>query len=164
MPSSEGPTAASRFVDDSRAILTTTVLLADTNSYGNLFGGALVALIDKVASITAFRHARRNVVTAGIDALEFHEPIRLGDILTLRSWLNYVGRSSMEIEVDVTSEERLTGASALACSAFLTFVAVCDEGRPTPVPRLEFANEEEESRFESGARRADERRRAKKGV
>ena len=161
MPSVEGPTAASRLVDDSRAVLTTTVLPADTNSYGNIFGGALVALIDKVASITAFRHARRNVVTASIDRLDFHEPVRLGDILTLRSWLNFVGRSSMEVEVDFTTEDRLSGRCTRACSAFLTFVAICDEGRPTEVPRLEFADNDEEERFQAGAERARQRRDSK---
>lgn len=161
MPSPEGDQTAARLVEETRAVLTTPVLPADTNSYGNIFGGALVALIDKVASITAFRHARRNVVTASIDRLDFHEPVRLGDILTLRSWLNYVGRSSMEVEVDVTTEDRLTGASHRACSAFLTFVAVGDDGRPTPVPRLTLQGEEQESRFEAGAQRCQERRLSK---
>jgi acyl-CoA hydrolase len=161
VPSTEGHPADPRIVDDSRAVLTTPVLPADTNAYGNIFGGALVALIDKVASITAFRHARRNVVTASIDALDFHEPVRLGDILTLRSWLNYVGRSSMEIEVDVTTEDKLSGASHRACSAFLTFVAVDETGRPTPVPRLRLQGEEQESRFEAGAERCRQRRQSK---
>lgn len=149
---------AERGVEDSRAATTTPVLPADTNSYGNIFGGALVALIDKLASISAFRHARRNVVTASIDRLDFHEPIRLGDILTLRSWIDYVGRTSMEVEVDVTTEDRLTGVSHRACSAFLTFVAIDDQGRPTPVPRLRLDDEDERARFEAGRRRAETRR------
>ena len=149
---------AERSVEDSRAATTTPVLPADTNSYGNIFGGALVALIDKLASITAFRHARRNVVTASIDRLDFLEPIRLGDILTLRSWINYVGRTSMEIEVDVSTEDRLTGAAHRACSAFLTFVAIDDQGRPTPVPRLRLQVEDERARFDAGRRRAEDRR------
>ena len=161
MPSSEGPTAVSRLVDDSRAVLTTTVLPADTNAYGNIFGGALVALIDKLASITAFRHARHNVVTASIDRLDFHEPVRLGDILTLRSWMNFVGRSSMEVEVDVTTEDRLSGKCTRACSAFLTFVAIGENDRPAAVPRLEFAAPEERARFEAGTERAKARRLSK---
>ena len=161
MSSAEGDAAATRRVEDSRAVLTTTVLPADTNSYGNIFGGALVALIDKIASITAFRHARKNVVTASIDRLDFHEPVRLGDILTLRSWINYVGRSSMEIEVDVTTEDRLSGEGLRACSAYLTFVAIGDGGRPTPVPRLELEGDDETRRFEAGAQRCADRRASK---
>jgi acyl-CoA hydrolase len=149
---------AERGVEDSRAATTTPVLPADTNSYGNIFGGALVALIDKLASISAFRHARRNVVTASIDRLDFHEPIRLGDILTLRSWINFVGRTSMEVEVDVTTEDRLTGVSHRACSAFLTFVAIDDHGHPTQVPGLRLDDEDERARFEAGRRRAEARR------
>lgn len=149
---------AERGVEESRAKTTTPVLPADTNTYGNIFGGALVALIDKLASISAFRHARRNVVTASIDRLDFLEPIRLGDILTLESWINHVGRSSMEVEVDVSTEDRLTGVAHRACSAYLTFVAIDDEGRPTPVPGLRLDNEDERARAEAGRRRAEDRR------
>ena len=153
-----GPDATSRTPADSVAVLTTTVLPADTNAYGNVFGGHLVALIDKTSSITASRHSRRNVVTASIDRLDFLEPIRLGDILTLRSWMNYVGRTSMEIEVDVTTEDRLTGVSHRACSAFLTFVAIDDQGRPARVPPLRLETDDERARFEAGRRRAEDRR------
>jgi uncharacterized protein (TIGR00369 family) len=153
-----GPSAPERRVDDARAVMTTPVLPADTNSYGNIFGGALVALIDKVASISAFRHARRNVVTASIDRVDFHEPVRLGDILTLRAWLNYVGRTSMEVEVDVATEDRLTGIAHRACSAFLTFVAIDERGRPSPVPRISLETDDERRRFEEGRRRAEARR------
>ena len=150
-----------RGVDESRAATTTPVLPADTNSYGNIFGGALVALIDKLASVTAFRHARCNVVTASIDRLDFHAPVRLGDILSLRSWLNHVGRSSMEVEVDVHTEDRLSGAAQRACSAFLTFVAVDEQGRPAEVPRLRLETDEERRSFEAGRRRAETRRERK---
>ena len=132
-----GEQVVSRRPADSEAVMTTPVLPADTNSYGNIFGGHLVALIDKTASITAARHARRNVVTASIDGVDFHRPIRLGDIVTSRARLTHVGRSSMEIEVVVTTESRTTEEQSHACSALLTFVAVDASGRPTPVPRLE---------------------------
>ncbi|MEM0291585.1 MAG: acyl-CoA thioesterase, partial [Thermoplasmata archaeon] len=88
-------------VDDSRVTTVFSVLPEDTNIYGNLFGGKLVEWIDKTAGIVALRHARKNVVTANIDNLSFLEPIKLGDVVILKAWLNYVGNTSMEIQVDV---------------------------------------------------------------
>ena len=152
------PSETTRRASESLAVLTTTVLPADTNLYGNVFGGHLVALIDKTASITASRHARRNVVTARIDRLDFVAPVRLGDILTVSSRLNYVGRTSMEIGATVTSENRLTGRTALACSALLTFVAIDDASRPAEVPRLTLETADDRERFEAGRARAQARR------
>jgi acyl-CoA hydrolase len=149
---------ASRRVADSLTVHTTTVLPEDTNAYGNLFGGLLVALIDKTASITASRHAHRNVVTASIDRVDFIAPVRLGDILTLTARLNYTGRTSMEIEAEAGSESRTTGERAVACRAFLTFVAIDDAGHPTPVPALERTTDAERTRFEQGHARAEARR------
>ena len=137
---------------------TTTVLPADTNAYGNLFGGALVALIDKTASITASRHSRRNVVTASIDRVDFLLPVRLGDILTVTARLNWTGRTSMEIGVEAHAENRIDGHQVLACSALLTFVAIGDAGRPVPVPPVAPASDEDRKRVEDGKRRAAARR------
>ncbi|MEM7247622.1 MAG: acyl-CoA thioesterase [Acidobacteriota bacterium] len=149
-----------RPIGESEAILTMPVLPADTNTYGNLFGGQMVAWIDKVASITAFRHARQNVVTASIDHLDFLAPVHLGDILTLRSALNYVGRSSMEVEVEVVTENRLTGATQQACRALLTFVAIDENERPSPVPRLDLQTDDERRRYQQGLERCQRRREA----
>jgi acyl-CoA hydrolase len=151
---------APRSPADSLAILTTTILPADTNAYGNLFGGALVAMIDKTASITASRHARRNVVTASIDRVDFIQPIRLGDIVTIRSRLNYTGRTSMEIGVEAHSEDRRGGAPVHACSAMLTFVAIDDAGHPGSVPPLEVTTDEDRRLFAAGKARAAARRNA----
>lgn len=140
------------------AVLTTTILPADTNSYGNVFGGHLVALLDKTGSITASRHSHRNVVTASIDRVDFIAPVKLGDIVTVTTRLNHVGRTSMEIEADVEAENRLTGERVRACNALLTFVAIGPDGRPTEVPRLEATTEDERRRDEEGRRRAAERR------
>jgi len=145
---------AERSASHSLAVHTTTVLPADTNAYGNIFGGHLVALIDKTASITASRHAHRNVVTASIDRVDFRSPVRLGDIVTVTARLSYVGRSSMEIGVEVMAENRLTGQSVGACSALLTFVAIDEAGRPAAVPRLTLTTDDERARFEAGRLRA----------
>lgn len=155
------PVQGPRTVEDSLATHVTTVLPADTNAYGNIFGGHLVALIDKTASITASRHARRNVVTASIDRVDFLEPVRLGDIVSVLARLNHAGRTSMEIGVEVTSEDRLTGERRRACSAVLTFVAIDRNGKPAPVPPLELRDDAERQRFEDGRARAASRRAAK---
>ena len=147
-----------RAPSESLAVHTTTVLPADTNAYGNLFGGALVALIDKTASITASRHARRNVVTASIDRVDFLEPVRLGDILTVTARLNWTGRTSMEIGVEAHSENRIDGHQVLACAALLTFVAIGDAGKPVPVAPVLPETAEEKLRFEDGRARAEARR------
>lgn len=146
---------------DSLAIHTTTVLPEDTNAYGNLFGGHLVALIDKTASITASRHARRNVVTASIDRVDFHAPVRLGDILTVEARLNYTGRTSMEIAAVAWAENRITGARVHACEALLTFVAIDADGHPTPVAPLTPITAEDQELFELGQERAAARRTAR---
>lgn len=143
---------------DSVTTHTTTVLPEDTNAYGNLFGGHLVALIDKTASIAASRHARRNVVTASIDRVDFHAPVRLGDILTIESRLNYTGRTSMEIAAVAWAENRITGDRVHACEALLTFVAIDTDGHPTPVPQLLPVTDEDRLLFERGRERAAARR------
>lgn len=140
--------------EGSVAVHTTTVLPADTNAYGNLFGGHLVALVDKTASITASRHARRNVVTASIDRVDFHQPVRLGDILTVESRLTYTGRTSMEIEAHAWAENRITAMRVDACHALLTFVAIDDSGRPVEIAQLVPKDDAERRRFEEGRERA----------
>jgi acyl-CoA hydrolase len=143
---------------ESIAVSTTTVLPADTNAYGNLFGGHLVALIDKTGSITASRHARRNVVTASIDRVDFIAPVRLGDVLTVTTRLNHVGRTSMEIQADAEAESRLSGERLHACTALLTFVAIGPDGRPVTVPRLTLETADDRRRDDQGRQRAAERR------
>ncbi|MEM0502745.1 MAG: acyl-CoA thioesterase [Thermoplasmata archaeon] len=149
-------------VDDSRVTTVFSVLPEDTNIYGNLFGGKLVEWIDKTAGIVALRHARKNVVTANIDNLSFLEPIKLGDVVILKAWLNYVGNTSMEIQVDVYNEKKDNGKIVLACRAFLTYVAVDNNGKPAPVPKLKIRNDEEKKRYEEALERKEQRLKMKK--
>jgi acyl-CoA hydrolase len=159
MPEDQG--LAPRPVSASIAVHTTTILPADTNAYGNLFGGTLVALIDKTASISASRHAWNNVVTASIDRVDFLAPIRLGDIVIMTARLNFTGRTSMEIGVEVESESRLDGRRARACHALLTFVAIDAHGTPVPVPPLDAVTDEDRRLFAEGRARALARRAAR---
>ena len=110
--------------------------------------------IDLVGAIVASRHSRRPVVTASMERLDFHSPIRVGHIVHLRGSLNYVGRTSMEVGVEVHSEDPVTGQRTHTSSAVLTYVALDDQGGPTPVPKLLLETEEEKQRF----RTAEERR------
>ncbi len=146
-----------KIVEESRVEMTEPVLPEHTNIYGNLFGGVLVEWIDKAGSIVATRHSRMNVVTASIDSLHFLEPIKLGDIVVLHGWINYVGNTSMEIEVIAETESRFDGKRKLACVALLTYVALDENGKPTPVPRLKLMNDDERRRYEDAKKRKENR-------
>jgi acyl-CoA hydrolase len=131
----------------SRVEMTELIIPEDTNIYGNVFGGRVMALIDKAAAIASLRHCRINIVTASLDSLDFIHPIRLGNIITLLAQVNMAWRSSMEVGVKVYSEDALTGERLHTCTAYLTTVALGQDGRPAAgVPPI-------------AARTADERRR-----
>jgi acyl-CoA hydrolase len=110
------------------------VMQTDANLAGNVHGGVIMKHIDNTAGIVAFRQARTNVVTASIDRLDFHNPAFIGELLTLKASLNYVGRSSMEIGVRVEAENLLSGEARHIASAYLTFVSLDDNHRPRQVP------------------------------
>ncbi len=147
----------SKPVSLSKTTMTQTVFPNDVNNNGTLYGGKLLDWIDTIAGIVAKRHCRCNVVTASIDSLSFLNPINQRDIVNLEAWINYVGRTSMEIEVRVTSEDPITAEIRKTCRAFLTYVAVSPEGEPVEVPRLHLESEEEESRCEHAKKRRAER-------
>lgn len=150
--------------EESRVDAVFSVLPEDTNIYGNLFGGKLVEWMDRTAAIVAVRHSRKNVVTANIDNLSFLSPIRLGDIVLMKAWINYVGRTSMEVQVDVYNEGRTSGKLILACRAYITYVAIDENGKPTPVPGLSIKTEEEKLRYQQAVERKNQRLRLKKDI
>lgn len=136
------------------------VLPNDANPLGFILGGTVMHLIDMAGAIAALRHARVPIVTAAVDELQFLHPIKVGDLILLRARVNAAFTTSMEIEVEVFSEETLTGARQLTSRAFLTFVTVDKDGHRHPVPPLALETEEERTRAESAkARRADRLRR-----
>ncbi len=144
-------------VDESRVEMTEPVLPEHTNIFGNLFGGVLVEWIDKAGSVVATRHSRMNVVTASIDNLNFLEPIKLGDIVSLHGWINYVGNTSMEVEVIAEKESRFDEKRKLACVALLTYVALDKDGKPAPVPKLKLTTDDERRRYEDAKKRKENR-------
>ncbi|OES45099.1 acyl-CoA thioesterase [Domibacillus iocasae] len=126
----------------------------DTNYYGTLFGGKLMAHIDDVASISATRFARNPTVTASTDSVDFIRPIKVGDTVTLKAMVTHTGRSSMEVFVRVTSENLVTGAEEVAAISFLTFVALDENGHPVEVGTIIPESEEEKWLFDTAPARA----------
>ena len=137
--------------------MTEIVQPGDTNSLGTIFGGKVVSLMDVAGAIAALRHCRKPVVTVSIDRVDFISPIRLGYIVNVLAAVNYTSRTSLECGVRVLSENPLTGEHRHTASAYLTFVALDENGHPTPVPPLAPETDEERRRFEAGQRRHDER-------
>jgi len=139
----------------SRVMMTELVNPEDTNAQGNIFGGRVMALIDKAAAIVALRHCRSQIVTASVDSLTFLSPIRLGSIVVIEARLHNVFRSSMEIGVRVESEDVFTGERRHTTTAYVTVVAIDEKGAPIPAPP--FLAETEEDRVlaqEAADRRA----------
>jgi uncharacterized protein (TIGR00369 family) len=126
----------------------------DANPAGNVQGGVIMRLVDEAGAIVAYRHARSNIVTASVDRIDFLHPVYIGDVVTFKASLNLVGRASMEVEVHVASENPLTGEIQHTASAFLTYAALDENGRPTQVPPLILDTEEGKRRnSEAQARR-----------
>jgi len=142
---------------NSAAILSQVMMPQHASHYGNVHGGVIMKLVDEVAYVAASRHARRNVVTASIDSLDFKNPVHIGDVVTLRAKLTFVGRTSMEVEVFVETERVKTGETFPVATAYLTMVALDDEGRPTEVPGLVLETQDEERKYEEAKARREER-------
>ncbi len=135
--------------------MTELVLPNDSNMLGNVLGGRVMHLIDLAAAITCARHSGHVAVTASMDNVDFRHAIRVGQVIYLYARLNWVGSTSMEVEVQVYCEDLREGTRVLTSTAYLTFVALDDEGIPTRVPPLVLTTPDEEQRFrEAEARRA----------
>lgn len=132
------------------------------NPAGNVHGGVIMKLIDTAAGVVAKRHARSNVVTASIDRLDFINPVYIGDLVILRASINHVGRTSMEVGVRVESENTITGEVRHTSSAYLTFVALDENGKPKEVPPLILETEEEIRRNKEAKERRNMRLNEKK--
>ena len=148
-------TRQSKSVRESQHETSELMMPQHANNLGHVFGGVILSMMDKAAAIAAIRHARRSVVTASIDRVDFREPVRVGDLVIMHASVNYVGRSSMEVGVRVEAEDLLTGNRRHTNSCYLTFVAIDKDGRPVEVPLLMPETPDEERRFEA----AKERRR-----
>lgn len=152
----------SKFCRESFVVKTSIVQPPDTNSHRTLFGGKLMAYIDDTAAISAMRHARRHVVTASTDSVDFLYPVFEGNSVCLESYVTYTGRTSMEVFVKVIAEDLITGVRNVCAFSFLTFVALDEEGKPTPVPAVVPETEEEKSLYDSAKERTEIRKKRRK--
>ena len=137
----------------SKTIMTDLVLPSETNPINNLFGGELLARMDRAASIAARRHSRRIVVTASVNHVAFNRSIPLGSVVTIEAKVSRSFSSSMEVYMDVWVEDRESGECVKANEAIYTFVAVDETGRPIKVPQLIAETELEKERYDAALRR-----------
>jgi len=142
---------------ESEVVMTQMILPSDANSVGTAFGGKVMEWIDICGAVSAQRHCRQVVVTASMDDLHFHAPIRVGWTLTLHARVIATFRTSMEVGVTAIAENPLTGDKNLTTSALLTFVALTAGGERVPVPPLTLETEEERAAFREAEQRRQER-------
>lgn len=130
-------------MENRKAELIETLLPKDTNAYGNIFGGVIMSIMDKTAGVVCWRYARKRVVTACAQRITFHTPINVGEVIYSRATIIHVGRSSMEVEVEVETENVMDGNKHLAASGVFTMVAVDENWHPSPVPSWQPVTEAE---------------------
>jgi uncharacterized protein (TIGR00369 family) len=144
-------------VSASRITLSQLMHPEHANVLGNVHGGWIMKLVDEAGALACMRHAQRKVVTVAIDSMTFRQPIRIGDLVILNAEVSYVGRTSMEAEVNVIAENPITGEQTYTNTAYLVYVALDDEGRPTTVPPLKAETEDEKRRMEKAKERQERR-------
>lgn len=148
-----------RKMRESRIVNTDQVLLNDLNNYNSLFGGVLMKKLDSCATLSARRHSRaKECVTASTDSIDFLCSIFQTDSVCIESFVSYTGTSSMEIFCKVIAEDMVSGERRIAATAFLTFVALGDHGKPVPVPGIIPETDEEKTLFETGQDREIDRK------
>ena len=137
----------------SRVTLAQLMGTQEANLHGNVHGGHIMKLMDEAGASAAIRHAQRPVVTVAVDQVLFREPINLGDLVTLNAELTYVGRSSMEVRLEVNAQNLLSGQVKHTNTAYFVYVALDDAGRPVPVPPLRPETPDEQRRWQAGQQR-----------
>jgi acyl-CoA hydrolase len=144
-------------VSESQVTLHQLMLPADANALGNVHGGVILKVADEAAAICAMRHARRPCVTVAIDSVSFLSPVHVGELLALTAALTYVGRTSMEVRVQVHAENPISGVITHTNSAYFVFVALDAQGVATGVPGLELETDEQRAAFAEGQARQSAR-------
>ena len=142
---------------DSEAVMSELMMPQHANVMGNVFGGVILSLVDRVAAVAAIRHARRPCVTVSVDKVNFKEPIRVGELVTAMARVNFTGRTSMEVGVKIIAENLLTGERRHTNSCYLTYVALDDRGQPMEVPPVVPETPDEKRRYDRAAKRRAER-------
>lgn len=140
-------------VSESAATLTVVMMPHDANHYGNVHGGTILKLLDEAAYVTATRHSHSNVVVASLERMDFCAPVHVGDILILNAKLTRVGRSSMDVKVEVATEKLKEGTRLYVGTAYVTLVALDSRGKPASAPELILKTREEEREFKEAEKR-----------
>lgn len=130
----------------------------DANTLGNVHGGVIMKMVDEAGALAAMRHAQNVVVTVALDSMTFKQPIRIGSLVTIHAALTYVGRTSMEVHVEVQAEDPIYATVTHTNSAYLVYVALDREGKPCEVPPLQVETPLEKQRWEAAKRRQDFRK------
>lgn len=153
-----------RKVSDSALVTSHLMMPQDANFQGNVFGGAIMKLVDEIAGSVATIHAKRNCVTASIDQMNFFEPVYVGNLLILKASINYVGKTSMEIGVRIEARDLISGKVTHTGSSYLTFVALDNNKKPITVPDIIPESDTDKNRYnEARQRRALRLDAARKG-
>ena len=140
-------------VSDSNVEIAQVMMPEHSNAAGNVHGGYILKLVDQAGAIVAQRHAHHNAVTASLDRMDFISPVYVGNLVFAKASCNFVSRTSMEIGVRVEAECLRTGTHTHVGSAYLTFVALDENDKPTPIPELNLETEDERRRFEDAKKR-----------
>lgn len=141
----------------SRVYLSQLMQPEHANHHGNVHGGWIMKLVDEAGALACMRHAQTRVVTVAVDSLVFREPIKIGDLVTFTAEVTYTGRTSMEAEVQVIAENPITGERTHTNTAYLVYVGLDDNDRPTVIPQLVAETEEEKARLELAKQRQQRR-------
>jgi len=141
----------------SRVTLSQLMHPEHANLLGNVHGGWIMKLVDEAGALACMRHAQKKVVTVAIDSMTFRQPIKIGDLIVLNAEVTYTGRTSMEAEVQVLAENPVTGEQTHTNTAYLVYVALDDEGKPTAVPPLLLETEDEKRKADNAKERQERR-------
>ena len=144
-------------MESRKAELIETLLPKDTNGYGNIFGGVIMSIMDKTAGVVCWRYSKKRVVTACAQRITFHTAINMGEVVYSRATIIYVGRCSMEVEVEVEVENVIDGTTRRGASGMFTMVAVDENWHPAPVPPWQPTTESDLEKW----RQVEKRRRIK---
>lgn len=145
-------------VEETRIVMTRSMQPPDANALGNVHGGAIMRMVDEAGGAVAIRHARTRCVTVAMDSMTFKQPVYIGDLLMVSACLTYVGRTSMEVEATIEAEDLRSGERRHIGVSYLVYVAIDDQGRPTPVPGLALQTDEERARWRAAEQRREHRR------
>jgi acyl-CoA hydrolase len=138
---------------ESESVLTELMMPHHANIMGNVFGGHILSLVDRVAAVAAIRHSRKPCVTVSVDKVDFREPIHVGELVTAFARVNFAGRTSMEVGVKIIAEDVISGDKRHTNSCYVTYVALDEKGQPTEVPPIVPETPDEKRRYDRASKR-----------